>query len=285
MSEDKLDKLISRIENLVNIVEENTRTITSATEKLVEYQKKTDEEIRIMNAKQVNITEDIKTLNRKVIEVEKSQDHIDKQFDTHNRQQNTITKDYTVLQKEYSDLQIEVKSLKKKFHREATDRHKDEQYRQNNKIEIGGIPIKQYEDCQQTALQVAEIMGITISKADIDIAHRMANNSIIVVFNSRTARDLFWYNKRNLKGKTIENLGFTLNKDERGRKNPGYIFINEALTFYYKNIMYLTKEMCKSMEIPFKNIFTKKGHIKVKLPDDNNTVITIYSEEDLVKIK
>ena len=128
-------------------------------------------------------------------------------------------------------LKNELEKLKKDLKNEKIERSREAQYRQNDKLEISGIPVKKGESCKQLVLEVAKLMNVNISIADIDIAHRLRRGNIIIVFTSRQVRDDMWFNKRNLKGLTIRNLGLEPQNDAYGKALKGSIFLQEALTF------------------------------------------------------
>ena len=125
-------------------------------------------------------------------------------------------------------------------------------------------------------------MNVNISIADIDIAHRLRRGNIIIVFTSRQVRDDMWFNKRNLKGLTIRNLGLEPQNDAYGKALKGSIFLQEALTFYYKHLFFQTREKCREMNIPLKQVYTHKGTIKVYI--NNQKTIEILCEDDILKI-
>ena len=84
----------------------------------------------------------------------------------------------------------EVTKLKKDLKNEKIYRTKEAQYRQNDKLEISGIPIKKVEGYKKIVLEITKLMNLNISLNDIDIAHRLRRSNIIIVFTSRKAREL-----------------------------------------------------------------------------------------------
>ena len=154
--------------------------------------------------------------------------------------------------------------------------------RNNDKLEISGIPLKKGENCKQLVLDIAKLMKVNVTINDIDIAHRLRRGNIVIVFTSRQVRDEMWLNKRNLKGTTIRNLGLEPQNDVYGKALKGFIFLQEALTFYYKQLFFLTREKCKEMNIPLKQVYTYKGTIKVYI--HNQKTIEILCEDDIQKI-
>ena len=88
---------------------------------------------------------------------------------------------------------------------------------------------------------------------------------------------------RNLKGITIMNLGHEPPHDSYGKpQQKGFIFIQEALTFYYKHLFYLARKKCKELNLPIKKVFTYKGTIKVFV--NSQKTIDILCEDDIQKV-
>ena len=68
-----------------------------------------------------------------------------------------------------------------------------------------------------------------MQRSDIDVAHRLPADGIIVAFDSRIAGDEFDNNGLYLEGKNVKDLGLDPpEKDEQ--VTMGYIIINEGLT-------------------------------------------------------
>ena len=79
-----------------------------------------------------------------------------------------------------------------------------------------------------------------------------------------------WYNKKNLKGISIWNLGHKPQHDAYGKILKGFIFVQESLTFYYKHLFFLAREKCKELNIPMRQVFTYKGTIKIFINSQKN---------------
>ena len=163
--------------------------------------------------------------------------------------------------KENEELHTKVKILEIELKEERIKRNKLEQHGYLNQTEINGIPLKEHGSCKDIVLEIAKLADAKIIRSDIDAAHGLPAGGIIVVFNSRTARNEFYSNRFNLKGKTVKDLG--LDPPEKdGQVTMGYIFINEGLTQEAKSLLFETRKKFKLLNIP--KVWTSKGINKVK---------------------
>lgn len=175
-------------------------------------------------------------------------------------------------------LRKKVKTLETDVDTEKRIRVKDQQYSNNNKLEISGIPFVEGQHtmsdcCKNLVVDVSAAAGVEMSFSDVDVAHRLPKsvNTVIVQFSSRTARNRLWFGKRGLKGKTVECLG--LPKPEH---NAGYIFVNEQLSPYNKMLLQEVKKQCDYVGIERKCVFTKKGVIHVNAPHFRKILPVVY---------
>ena len=81
-----------------------------------------------------------------------------------------------------TSLQNKLANMTNEFKQANIERHRNEQYRNNNKLEFGGIPASvTHQACKSVAHNIiTKMMGLTISQEDIDIAHKLANGDIVV---------------------------------------------------------------------------------------------------------
>ncbi|KAB0797748.1 hypothetical protein PPYR_08741 [Photinus pyralis] len=90
---------------------------------------------------------------------------------------------------------------------DALDAH--EQYTRINSVRIFGIPEKPNENIADVVVNtIADKLNCPISKADIDICHRLPSNNanhkpIIIKFVRREIKNNIFYNKKKLKGTPI----------------------------------------------------------------------------------
>ena len=188
----------------------------------------------------------------------RSQTFISKQYDMQAKRHDKIVTEHTTIQKKLTNLEEEVLRLKKDLKNETIEQSKEAQYRQNNKLEISGIPTKKGENCKDIVMDVVKLMRVNVSLKDIDVVHRLRRGNIIIVFTSRQARGEMWSHERNLKGITIRNLGLEPQNDAFGKSLNGFIFLQESLTFHYKHLFYLTRQRCKEMNIPIRQVNTNR---------------------------
>ena len=229
----------------------------------------------------VNKTEhEIKDIRENITRLEQSQQFISDQYEKHRTEQDNIIKSHTQVSKETEELNTKVKRLEKELKEEKIKRNKLEQHGRLNQVEINGIPLKENESCKGIVLEVAKLANAKIIPPDVDVAHRLPAGGIIVAFNSRTARDEFYNNRFNLKGKTVKDLGLDPPVKD-GQVTMGYIFINEGLTQETKSLLFETRKKCKLLNIP--KVWTSKGIIKVK-GEHHTKPIIIASMDDVSKL-
>ena len=119
----------------------------------------------------------------------------------------------------------------------------------------------------------------------IDIAHRLKTDpqsnrvpAIIVRFNNRSDRNLFYSNIFSLKEKNVTNLGY---QEDNATASPNLkIFINESLSVHTKYLYKLARDHCK--KIGFRNCYTSSWYVR-KEKDSYRYIIN--KEEDLLNIK
>ena len=136
-------------------------------------------------------------------------------------------------------LKNKLKYMEKIVNIEKKIRINDQQYRNNNKLEISGIPFIDGQHsvsdcCKQLVVDVAMTADVEMAISDVDVAHRLpsAVNTVIVQFTTRTARNRLWYGKMRLKGKTVEDVGIA-----KPQGKAGYIFINEQFCPYNRTCL------------------------------------------------
>ena len=65
---------------------------------------------------------------------------------------------------------------------------------------------KEPESCKDIVLEIVKLADAKTILSDIHVSHILPAASIIVAFNSRTARNEFYHNRFNLNGKTVKDL-------------------------------------------------------------------------------
>ena len=110
-------------------------------------------------------------------------------------------------------------------------------------LEISNIPASENEDLNLiTALANCIKVDNVSFKDAVDVAHRLKSKlkipPIIVLFHSRTKRDNFYHQRRQLKTVTLKDL-------DLGLQENNAIFINESMTFKNAVLFRMTREAFK----------------------------------------
>ena len=194
------------------------------------------------------------------------------------------------LGKENLTIQSQMKDINHHLVQETIKRDELEAYGRRPCIEISGIPRMDEENCYDISEAVAKLMGLSdFRKNTIDVAHRLSDTpaaNIIVKFKNRTSRDMFFANRKNLKGKTVRNL-FDKDDVNRFENETSGIYINESLTAYKKSLFWKARN--RAMEVGWTGTgklgrcWTSNGSILV-CTDKNSKAIIIRLESDLDRI-
>ena len=237
--------------------------------------------------KRVEVVEnDIGEMKVDITYVKKSQQFQSEQYDAHSNIQKKIEGCYINYEKTVKILEDRIVDLEKS----ALDEKLSRNYMENNSrkinIEITGIPVGHEENCKVIAKKIGEMMRVEDKYLNIDVAHRLLTNSeeripaIIVKFKSREDRDKFFEKRSNLKGKTIEDIGYS--KNHATEKIYHKIYINESLSVFTKLLFRKSREACRAHN--YKHCYTSGGVVYVK-KDRDLQKMRINHEGDLRKIK
>ena len=273
-TDSKLDILINEIQSLRAEVRSATDKFSTMENKLDSFISKTNEELKC-------IKEESKTVHGKITTLEASQKFIGNQYDNHKVVMDNIVKSHSKLERENADLNSKIKRLEKNLKEEKDKRNKLEQHGRLEQIEISGIPFKDDESCEDLVIKIAHLAGVVVKPDDISITHRLRGGGIIVQFTTRKMRDRVFNSKKNLKGKTVKDLGLDPPKNNEGKVTPGFIFVNEGLTPENKLLLHQTRKKCRELDIT--SVWTVKGIIKVK-GEHHENIITINNYDDLQKL-
>ena len=192
---------------------------------------------------------------------------MNEQFEDNKKCNVNLSKEIKALKKLNEDLYTKLAEVKMKSNESHNIADSVENQGRKDMIEIDGIPSQQEEInnrnwCYEKVKEICVLIGQDDIVNEIDVAHRLYNDRIIVLFKNRSARNRFYFARFNLKGKTIENIG--LNKPE-GKK--GLIWINESLTGKRKRLLAKTKDDISKAGFHVGKdgigIFTSLGNIKV----------------------
>ena len=230
-----------------------------------------------------NVLSEVKALDRSVKDIKHSQDFIQEEYDKQRRVNDNLLKANRKIENEHNQLTNQITCLQKQLTYESTMRNNLEQYGRRQMVEINGIPSTENEDCVKTVSKLAKMIAVpNFTPNKIDVAHRISplkDSPIIVKFNTRTDRNNFFESRKNLKGKTIADLGFRTPNTSPVKGNK--IFVNESLTTSNKTLFKAVRERCNEKSYDF--FWSRNGSIYARKNKDTNA-IKITIQDDLKKI-
>jgi hypothetical protein len=176
---------------------------------------------------------------------------------------------YQLLKQENEDLAKKVTDLQMEM-------HESQQYSRNRNIEIRGIPKTSGEDVYLILESVAKAIGITFSRGDISIAHRLPppknrkyHPSIVAQFISRSVKSQWVTMAKRKQLKTT---------DVSPSLSPGSVFVGDHLTSHNKYILGHAKNYVKSKALAF--AWSADGKILVRKAVDS-MALRVRSVEDV----
>ena len=235
-------------------------------ERLERIEKSTNDRLDLIEKKlsrMCQIENNIAVIEKKVEGVVKSQSFLSDQYENQKKTMDNLMKKNIKLEQEMNVvLQDNTKKIKKIEVLENEINHL-EQYGRWDMLTLKGIPKQAGESTDDVIINVANMLEVDLPVRDIDISHRTSNNTdagIIIKFNSRRKRNEIYGKRKNLKNKTVKELGF--NSDNK-------IYINESLTQKNGDLLKKTRKLKESKQL--KHIWTKNGSIFVRETDDAET--------------
>ena len=235
-------------------------------ERLERIEKSTNDRLDLIEKKlsrMCQIENNIAVIEKNVEGVVKSQSFLSDQYENQKKTMDNLMKKNIKLEQEMNVvLQDNTKKIKKIEVLENEINHL-EQYGRWDMLTLKGIPKQAGESTDDVIINVANMLEVDLSVRDIDISHRTSNNTdagIIIKFNSRRKRNEIYGKRKNLKNKTVKELGF--NSDNK-------IYINESLTQKNGDLLKKTRKLKESKQL--KHIWTKNGSIFVRETDDAET--------------
>ena len=196
------------------------------------------------------------------------------------------------VQKENNYLRLETLRLSKIIEEMKDNINDMEQYSRRECCEITGIPETPDEDTNDLVIKVGALMDIELDEDDISVSHRlptpsyasrvaMASSSrpnhttiqpkIIVKFVRKETKELFYTNRKHLRGKTTADLGL-------GRYSDNGLFISESLT--QRNRMLFKECLAFKRKYNYKYIWTQQGRIYLRKGRDMQSRL-ISSKSDI----
>lgn len=152
--------------------------------------------------------------------------------------------------------------------------HELEQSSRHRQVEMTGILESKDEtsdDLENAVINIAQKLRVTIHKSDIEAVHRAPTpfkpQPIIVSFVNKKVRNM-----------VMENRYETVVKNGMGKR----IFINESLSYYYRQLLKKSKE--RSKELNYDYCWFKNKQIYVKRSEQERRPVVIRNEKDLDKL-
>lgn len=146
-----------------------------------------------------------------------------------------------------------------------------EQYTRRDTIEIYGVKEQENENLQDIVFNISDKIGVEMKAEDIQVVHRNGRKikehvkrTIIVKLNRKKAEEII--NKR----KMLKQI-----QDENGR-----IFVNEAMSPFYKDLLWKTKS--RARELGYQFVWFKRGKLFVRKSEGTRPV-RILIEDDIAK--
>ena len=269
MSDDKINKIIKQNEEIlkkINSIEKSNISMNKRIDKLADQ---------------------VATLTTDVAGVVKSQSHISIAFEDqekkllkHDKNIENLIKNDDLQKREIEQLTKKIKSLEESITKSNTALNDLEQYGRRDMLDLRGIPRMKGENTDDIVIKIASAMELTLTYNHIDVSHRTSNQPeapIIVKFNSRRTKNMFWSRRRKIFGKTTKDLGIA--------NNGNRIFINESLTAKNGNFFKLCRKKLKN-ELNYKYVWTNNGIVLARKNDDaNSQKLSIRTITDLNNIR
>lgn len=228
----------------------------------------------------LDVTNDLKEKMNGVVHslefISSQYDDIKQRFDKQQEEIKGFQQENEYLKTEISRLMNEVRSYK-------NINNDLEQYTRRDCLEIKGIPQQAGEDTDHIVKTLGTKMGIELNEDDISISHRLPaprqalqnkEPAIIVKFVRRNTRDKFYAARKQLRGKTTRDLGFS-------RVAENTIYISESLT--KQNRMLFNQCLDTRKKLRYKFIWTKNGKIYMRENEEMQAIL-ISSDKDLQKL-
>lgn len=180
-----------------------------------------------MNEHFAGVNTNVTEVKTKLASVNETITGIKSQLDVLGQENIARQQEYTELKKENSDLKIEISTLK--MHIQDI-----EQYSRRDNIEIVGVPYTQRENIYQVLDNIAKVIDVPFSKADLSIAHRLPDTkktgkpNILVKFVNRHVK-VEWINQAKTRKPTAADLCASWGSTK--------IYLNDHLTYNNKQLL------------------------------------------------
>ena len=242
------------------------KKIDIVLERLCKIEKSTNDRLDLIEKKLSRICiieNDMAIIEKNVEGVVKSQSFLSDKYDNQKKTMDNLVKKNVKIEQEMNNILHDNIEKIKKIEVLENELNHLEQYGRWDMLTLKGIPKHAGESTDDVMINVAKMLEVDLSVSDIDISHRTSKNAhagIIIKFNSRRKRNEIYGKRKNLKDKTVKELGFD---------SENKIYINESLTQKNGDLLKNTRKLKESKQL--KHIWTKNGSIFVRETDDADT--------------
>ena len=228
---------------------------------------------------------EILALKMELEEVKKSQDLINSQYESLKEKCDKLIVTNQKQEIVIKELKAQSTTLKSSNEKEKEKVNALEQYGRRRNLEIVGVPLKEGENTNEIAIEVAKMLYVSLTPDQISTSHRLqtrpkptnsepaASPPIIVRFLSRDVRNQLCADRK---------LARTANLQEFSLQGAMNVYINENLTQSRKKLFWQAKQ--KAIASNFKFYWTVNGNVYVRKSSDSDSLL-IKNIDDISKIK
>ena len=249
---------------------------------------------------EVKFKGEINRIEKKLIEVEKSQDFISKEYEKYRHISNNITTKNGLIENENIALKGQLDRIQHDLEQKKAARNEDAQYHRSSlNVKLTGIPLQQGEEKIKQAsnnISTLEVIKNLAEEANIsefhpqqiDVCHRIGKTKyspIIIRFKNKCDRQAFYSQKNKLRPIKDPRSFANLPLVEDSRTNDTYtphIQMQESLTNYNAELLKLAREAALNKQYIFHG-YIINGQVCVK-KDKDSIYIPIRCKSDINKI-
>ncbi|KAK3712730.1 hypothetical protein QZH41_000633 [Actinostola sp. cb2023] len=252
------------------------------TEFLLEVRKEIKKEL------QASVNDSMAVIRTKLREVEDSQKFIASKYDSILAAIQEVKKDTQSKVNQLNDFDKDLDQVKKSVYEVQVQLDELQQYTRRDSLELCGIPVVPNDDPVKLVIETAKLAGLTISKDDISIAHRLpptrkVKDRMIVKFTRRETKDRLYRLRGKLKSKRTKDLETVRAEPESTTvSHKAAIHINESLTPYRKRLFGKVLEFKRRFN--YKYAWTTNGKILIRETDSSpsHSFTTFEQLEDFI---
>jgi hypothetical protein len=203
----------------------------------------------------------------------RSQEFLSSQFDEQEKDIVAMKSNMKLLQVKNKELSQTLFNAVKNVEKNEKKFNDLEQYGRREMVEVQGVTRMANENTDSIIMVLAKLFKLNITIYDIEVSHRLSNRQnspIIVKFNNRRLRDIFFRSARTVKPKLCD-----INYEGETK-----IFVNESLSQVNRKIFYTSRERLKPS---YRYVWTKNGSTFIRLNDQSKSM-KVESLSDLDRI-